>query len=76
MISFRRLTTAALATAVLAGVTSTNAAAAEPFGAHVSMCAHELGQRAGAPAVTCVHDGMTMTFATFGAMVKHMQTVH
>jgi hypothetical protein len=35
-----------------------------------------LGQREGAPSVTCTHDGMTMTFPTFGAMVRHMQEMH
>jgi hypothetical protein len=71
-----RLTIAAVATAALAGAASSNAMAADPFGQHVSMCAHELGQRADAPAVTCTHHGVTMTFATFGAMVEHMQTMH
>lgn len=47
------------------------------FGQHVATCAQaHLGQREGAPAVTCTHDGMTMTFATFGAMVQHMQEMH
>lgn len=51
-----------------------NAAAAPSasaeFGQHVASCAQEhLGQREGAPAVTCTHDG----FPTFGAMVRHMQ---
>lgn len=76
MSRFNLLTIAAVAAAALAGAASTNAAAAEPPGQHVSMCAHELGQRADAPAVTCTHDGMTMSFDSFGAMVKHMQTVH
>ena len=40
------------------------------------MCAHQLGVRANAPKVTCTHDGMTMTFPNFGAMVKHMQEMH
>jgi hypothetical protein len=76
MSRLNRLTITAVAAAALAGAASTNAIAADPFGQHVSMCAHELGQRADAPAVTCTHDGMTMTFASFGAMVEHMQTVH
>jgi hypothetical protein len=43
------------------------------FGQHVASCAQEhLGARDGAPAVTCTHDGMTMTFATFGDMVLHI----
>lgn len=46
------------------------------LGQHVATCAQEhLGQRAGAPAVTCTDDGMTMTFPTFGAMVQHMRTM-
>lgn len=58
-----------------------NAAAAPSasaeLGQHVASCAQEhLGQRAGAPAVTCTHDGMTMTFPTFGAMVQHMREMH
>lgn len=71
-----RLTIATVAAAALAGGASTNAVAADAFGQHVSMCAHELGQRADAPTVTCTHDGMTMTFANFGAMVRHIQTMH
>lgn len=47
------------------------------FGQHVATCAQEhLGQREGAPSVTCTHDGMVMTFATFGAMVEHMRDHH
>ena len=47
------------------------------FGQHVATCVPEhLGQREGAPSVTCTHDGMTMTFPTFGAMVRHMQEMH
>lgn len=44
------------------------------FGQHVAACAQEhLGQREGAPSLTCTHDGTEMTFPTFGAMVHHMQ---
>lgn len=72
-----RLTIAVTAVAALAAGVSGNASAGEePFGQHVSMCAHELGKRADTPAVTCTHDGMTMTFATFGAMVQHMRDMH
>jgi hypothetical protein len=47
------------------------------FGQHVAMCAQEhLGEREGAPRITCSHDGMTMTFPTFGAMVRDMQEMH
>ena len=72
----KRLTIAAVAAAILAGAVSANAIAADPFGQHVSMCAHELGSRADAPDVTCTHDGSTMTFANFGAMVEYMRDLH
>lgn len=73
----RRLTLTTAAVAALAtGVAGTASAAAEPFGQHVSTCAHDLGMRASTPAVTCTHDGATMTFATFGAMVEHMRDLH
>ena len=65
------ITAAALAATALAG-----AASAAPFGTHVAMCAHELSGRADAPAMTCSHDGMSMTFPTFGAMVQHMREMH
>jgi hypothetical protein len=76
MRTLRILALASVAGALLAGVAASNAVAADPFGRHVAMCAQELGQRADAPAVTCAHDGMTMTFATFGAMVEHMRQMH
>ena len=77
MHTVRRLMIAAAAAAALAAsVSGTAFAAEEPFGRHVSMCARELGQRADAPAVTCTHDGMTMTFTTFGSMVQHMRGMH
>lgn len=74
MSTFRRIAIATTAAALVgAGATSSALAAGEPFGQHVSDCAQiSLGQRAGAPEVTCTHDGMTMTFPTFGAMVQHM----
>ncbi|MEP7335912.1 MAG: hypothetical protein ABI717_09040 [Actinomycetota bacterium] len=72
----RRLTIAAAAAALAAGISGNALAADEPFGRHVSMCAHELGQRADAPAVACTHGGITMTFDTFGAMVQHMREHH
>jgi len=47
------------------------------FGQHVATCAQEhLGQREGAPSVSCTHDGMTMTFPTFGAMVEHIEEMY
>lgn len=67
--------TSLVATAIVAATLAGTASAA-PFGQQVAMCAHELGARDDAPAVTCTHDGETMTFANFGAMVEHMRTVH
>ena len=73
----RRLTIAVgVAAALAAGSTGTALAAEEPFGTHVSTCAQELGKRADAPALTRSHDGMTMSFASFGAMVQHMRELH
>jgi hypothetical protein len=68
----RHLSIAAVAAAMLATATPASAVASSS-GQHVAMCAHELGQRADAPAATCTHDGMTMTFANFGSMVRHMR---
>ena len=65
-----------LAASAISALALVGPASAEPFGQHVAMCAHELGARADAPAVTCTHDGMTMTFANFGAMVEHMRAMH
>jgi hypothetical protein len=76
MRSLRYLGIVAIAPAILTGGTPASAVAAGSFGQHVAMCAHQLGQRADTPAVTCTHDGMTMTFATFGAMVQHMREMH
>jgi hypothetical protein len=60
--------------AALAAAFSGSALAAGSFGQQVSMCAQmHLGQRDNPPALTCTHDGMTMTFATFGEMVQHMR---
>jgi hypothetical protein len=75
MRSLRNLGIAAVAAAILTGGTPM-IAAADPFGQHVAVCAQQLGQRADAPAVTCTHDGMTMTFANFGVMVRHMRELH
>ena len=75
MRAFRLLGLAVTAEAVVAGGAAPTAAAG-PFGDHVAMCAHQLGHRADAPAVTCTHDGVTMTFPNFGAMVEHMRQIH
>ena len=74
MFVFRRSAIALTAVALVgAGAASGAAAADQPFGSHVAECAQmSLGQRADAPQVTCTHDGMTMTFPNFGAMVQHM----
>ena len=72
----RRSSAAVLIGMALTGITSSTASADDSFGQHVAMCAHELGQRADAPAVTCTHDGMTMSFPNFGAMVQHMRQMH
>ncbi|HLF68108.1 MAG TPA: hypothetical protein VI503_02090 [Gaiellaceae bacterium] len=64
--------------ALVAGGTAT-AAPAPPadFGQHVAACAQDhLGQRELPPAVTCMHDGTTMTFATPGEMVEHLRQHH
>jgi len=75
--STRHRFTIALAAASIAtaGLSASALASSEPLGQHVSMCAQmSLGQRDNAPQVTCTHDGITMTFANFGAMVEHMRT--
>ena len=60
-------------TAVFAAL-SGSALASETLGTSVSACAQmHLGQRDNPPALTCSHDGTTLTFATFGDMVRHMQ---
>ena len=72
MRTVHRLTVAAAVATSVFGLGS-GSAVASTFGQSVSMCAHDLGQRADPPAVTCSHDGVTMTFANFGAMVEHMR---
>ena len=76
MSTHRRFTIALAAAGIAtAGLSASALAASEPLGQHVSMCAQmSLGQRDNAPQVTCTHDGITMTFANFGAMVEHMRT--
>ena len=74
--SARHRFTIALAAAGIAtaGLSAGALSASEPLGQHVSACAQmHLGQRADAPQVTCTHDGDTVTFANFGAMVGHMR---
>lgn len=70
--------TAVAAAVALAGAPAALASPkASEFGRHVADCAQgHLGQRDGAPAVTCTHEGVTMTFANFGAMVLHMKQHH
>lgn len=80
MIRGIRMTAALVAAVAVGGLSGANALAANDppgFGLHVAMCAKEhLGKRADPPAVICTHDGMTMTFPTFGAMVQHMREHH
>ena len=40
-----------------AAATIAGAASAAPFGLQIATCAHELGAREAAPAVTCRHEG-------------------
>ncbi len=68
---------AILPVALTLAVAAAPAAGAGGFGNDVAACArHHLGQRDGAPAVTCIHDGVQMAFPTFGAMVLHMKEHH
>lgn len=61
----------------LAGGAAASPNPAADVGQHLATCAREhLGQRADSPSVTCTHDGMEMTFATFGEMVQHMLEHH
>lgn len=62
---------------VAAGAATATPAPAADFGQHVAACAQEhLGQRVLPPTVTCAHDGTTMTFPNFGAMVEHIKEMH
>ena len=62
------------AAALFFGGASGTALAGTTFGTSVSSCAQmSLGARDNPPAITCSHNGTTMTFATFGGMVRHMQ---
>lgn len=71
----RRLIITLTASAALVAGFSGNALAGDAFGQHVAMCAQmTLGQRDNPPWVTCTHDGVSITFANFGAMVRHMRT--
>ena len=66
----------ALTLAIVALATPTAAAADEqPFGEHVSQCAQMLPS-GNPPSIVCMHEGHTHTFATFGAMVRHMLEHH
>jgi hypothetical protein len=65
----RRILTLAAAVAVAGGFGGSALAS----GSGVASCARmTLGPRDTAPAVTCVHKDVTMTFATFGDMVEQM----
>ncbi len=72
----RSFLVALAASAAVAAGFSGSALADNAFGQHVASCAQTaLGQRDNPPEVTCSHDGMTMTFPTFGAMVEHMRSL-
>jgi hypothetical protein len=68
---------AGAAALALAGPSPAASAPQADLGQHIASCAQEsLGQRENPPSVTCVHDGMVMSFSTFGAMVQHMSEMH
>ena len=70
----RFVVTVIAAAALAAGVSSNALASDGPLGRDVSACAQtSLGQRVDPPAVTCTHDGESMSFPNFGAMVAHMR---
>ena len=71
------LTAAGALALSLAGNVPAAPSTSSELGQHIATCAQEhLGQRAEAPSVTCTHDGIEMTFPTFGAMVEHMREMH
>jgi hypothetical protein len=76
--TFVAIVAASGATALgLAGPSAAAPAPQAELGQHIAFCAQEsLGQRESPPSVTCVHDGMAMSFPTFGAMVQHMREMH
>ena len=74
------IVTLGAAGALALGLTGASAAAPSPaaeLGQHIAGCAQEhLGQREAVPGVACAHDGTTMSFENFGAMVQHMKEHH
>lgn len=61
----------------LAGSTAAAPPPVDDLGQHIASCAQEgLAQRENPPSGTCKHDGMVMSFPTFGAMVQHMREMH
>lgn len=79
MSTYHRLAVALTAVGIVTAGLSANAlganarAADDSFGRQVSMYAQmSFGQGHDAHEVICTHDGMTMTFASFGAMLRHM----
>lgn len=78
----RHLQATVVAATALSALAVSGDALAEPspashLGQRVAACAQaHLGEREGAPAVTCTHDGVEMTFDTFGAMAQHMTEHH
>lgn len=72
----RRFITVLVVGAAIAAGSAGTAAASDSFGQQVATCAQmHLGQRDNPPTATCTHDGMTMTFPNFGAMVEHMRAM-
>lgn len=72
---------AAVATLALAAVLPSGAFTAgekrRELGEYIASCAQmHLGPRENPPSLTCGHDGLVHTFATFGDMVKHMLETH
>lgn len=70
----RLIASLAATAAVLAGAPPAVASGGSAFGQHLAGCARaDLGSRPAPPSVTCrMPDGSTMTFANFGAMVRHI----
>lgn len=71
-----RKTFPALLVAAVAAATAAPATLADSsFGQQAAACAQaDLGARPNPPALTCTHNGTTMSFPNFGAMVQHMRT--
>ncbi|MEV7527634.1 hypothetical protein [Agrococcus sediminis] len=63
-----------VASAGLMTLSPTRAQADDAFGQMVAMCAQmDVGGRGTPPTVTCMCNDQTMTFANFGATVRHIK---